>query len=486
MEERQKTTSELPPAGTFPNQLDHFIRHLGLQKSQLAKALGVSSTTLSLYIAGRRAVPDDRRVKCAELLHCRVEDLFPPPTFSFESGSYSHDNITTGYDPLRSPSFPVISRDVQEEDSKERNDAMRKQPRRLFLQQGINTARAAFLGSLSPQFADMELAERLTQALKKTSSIDEIFLQHLEATTRQNRKRFVLAKNSSEDIRSLSHDVSVHLTTLTSLLERPLFMRQPLCALAGETAQLLGDICFFERNADTANRYYDVAMEAAQEAQNEVLQAVIVGRRSFVPLYAGDTRLAFSLIQHALQLASHEASNEIRAWLSVVEAEAQAALGNEQACETALQHAEQWLDQHQDGISTCTFPTEPSYAPLNRQRLRGYKGACYLRLRLPQKAQPILRDSFASMNTTSLHRQSITLIDLAQTYALQGEVEAMTTYAAQALQALEQTRSPSVLQRFLALRQEVAPWQETTSLKQLDQHLVCIFPSLLPSGREHA
>ncbi|EFH80275.1 helix-turn-helix transcriptional regulator [Ktedonobacter racemifer] len=75
----KKKLSTLQPTGTFPNNLDRFICHLGLQKAQLAKELGVSPGTLSHYISGRRAVPDDRRIQFSKLLKQSVDDIFPAP-----------------------------------------------------------------------------------------------------------------------------------------------------------------------------------------------------------------------------------------------------------------------------------------------------------------------------------------------------------------------------------------------------------------------
>ncbi len=110
----------------------------------------------------------------------------------------------------------------------------------------------------------------------------------------------------------------------------------------------------------------------------------------------------------------------------------------------------------------------------------GYQGACYLRLRQPHKAQALLHPYLESSHAASQHRRSITLIDLAKTYALQGEMEEMYHYADQALCLLEQTRSPQVVQRMVGLRQELHQWQETACIKQLDEHLAAITQASTP------
>jgi tetratricopeptide (TPR) repeat protein len=212
---------------------------------------------------------------------------------------------------------------------------------------------------------------------------------------------------------------------------------------------------------------------------HEVLQAVILGRRSFLPLYSGNAPLAVSFLQKAHTLAANSASDVIRAWLMIVEAEAQATIGETEACCKALEQSEFLLHQSHPGYITCSFPSETIYAPFNVERLPGYKGACYLNLGQSQKAQSILHASMASAKHPSLHRQSITLIDLARAYAQQEELEEMYLYADQAIALLRQTKSPRVFQRVCSLRQELHSWQDTVSIKQLDQQLATISLSFI-------
>ncbi|GHO48580.1 helix-turn-helix transcriptional regulator [Ktedonospora formicarum] len=74
--QKKSARKQLAP-GAFPNRLDQLIRHRGLQKASFAQALGISNTTLSYYVTGRRAVPHDLRAKCAELLQRPVDEIFP-------------------------------------------------------------------------------------------------------------------------------------------------------------------------------------------------------------------------------------------------------------------------------------------------------------------------------------------------------------------------------------------------------------------------
>lgn len=350
--------------------------------------------------------------------------------------------------------------------------------RREFLQIVVSSTGMASTSASQnePPLTDHELFERLLKALKKPSAVDDLFLTHLETVTRANRKRFVLSKSSIQDIVSMYQDTSAHLRTITQLLEHPLPLSSytHLCSLAGETTQLIGDIFFHRGENEMAEHSYNTAMQAAMAAQNEVLQAVILGRKSFLPLYRGDATNTFPLLRQAHALAAHRASDSIRAWLLVIEAEVWAMTGNADACEKALEQAEFLLHRSTSGVSTCSFTLEALYAPLNDDRLLGYMGACYLRLRQPQKAQSLLHTYLASMHYASSHKQSVTLVDLAKTYALQGELEAMARYAGSAFCILEQTQSARVFERLMDLRRTVERWKDTTYVKQFDQQLATL------------
>jgi tetratricopeptide (TPR) repeat protein len=349
--------------------------------------------------------------------------------------------------------------------------------RREFLQ--IVASSTGMLSTSTSQDAnetDHELLERLAHALKKPSTVDTLFLSHLESVTKNNRKRFVLSKNSLQDIHSMYQDASAHLRSITQLLEHPLASSPyiQLCSLAGETAQLLGDILFHQGKDEEAERIYHMAMQAAATAHNEVLQAVILGRKSFLPLYRGEPTRALSFLRQAHLLSAHHASDAIRAWLLTIEAEAWATVGNTEACEEALMQSELLLHRATSKVSTCAFSVEPLYAPLNNERLLGYMGACYLRLHQPQKAQPLLHTYLASMRYASIHKQSITLVDLAKTYALQGDLEAMAHYVGSAYHLLEQTQSTRVFERLVDLRRLVGQWKDTIYVKQFDQQLATL------------
>lgn len=321
--------------------------------------------------------------------------------------------------------------------------------------------------------ADVALTERLISALKQPSKMEALFLDALETTNKTYRRHFVLAKSSLQAMQAFHRDVTAHVTTITHLLEQTSLpsVSQRLCALAAETTQLLGDIYFHEGESHVAAFHYDTALRLAREAHHAVLEAVIYGRKSFISLYKNDASRTLQILSHARVLAASTAADHVQAWLWVLEAEAQALYNERDACEQALDRSEFLLHRSHPGISTCSFDDS---APLTLHRLVSYRAACYVRLRQPEKAQPLLATYVASLKGNSLHKQAVTLVDLAKTYALQGELEAMSRYASQAVQCIAQSQSARAFQRLLQLRQDVDAWKDTQYIKQFDQQLMAL------------
>jgi hypothetical protein len=117
---------------------------------------------------------------------------------------------------------------------------------------------------------------------------------------------------------------------------------------------------------------------------------------------------------------------------------------------------------------------------LDRSRFTGYQGTCFKRLYNPEDpqtytflrtAQKALIDALTLLDPRRLQRRPALLIDLAGTYAQQGDVEAACGYATQALSIMTQIKSQTVSKRLLALRHRLEPWKDTGFIKNLDQQI---------------
>jgi tetratricopeptide (TPR) repeat protein/transcriptional regulator with XRE-family HTH domain len=356
--------------------------------------------------------------------------------------------------------------------------------RRQILQQMLGLTGSATLMPTS-KLLDLDILERLAKALQKPSRVDETILINLETTTKNNRRRFVISKSKSSARYNLLHEISGHLKTITQLLEysQPIHTYKRLCSLAGETSQLVGDILFNAGDSDIAEIYYNAALEAAKEGRNDILRAVILGRKSFIPIYGGDPQRALQFLQEAHTLTAQNASDIIRAWLSAVKGEAYANAHDANACLKVLENAELLLERKQPGAGSYGFTEEAAYAIFNLSRMLSYKGTCYVRLKQPEAAQAILREVLASAGPAHLQQKSITLVDLGMTYVQQDEISEACKYAGQALNIVEQTGSVRVLQRIRNLRRELRSWESTSYVKDLDEQFAAVLSSII-LGRE--
>jgi hypothetical protein len=90
-----------------------------------------------------------------------------------------------------------------------------------------------------------------------------------------------------------------------------------------------------------ARQFHQVAISAAQEGNNQALEAAAWGRISFTWTYSGNAPEALNCIREARRLATRSANTTVRTYLAAVEAEIQAILGDRVSCLQALHAAEE-------------------------------------------------------------------------------------------------------------------------------------------------
>jgi tetratricopeptide (TPR) repeat protein len=268
----------------------------------------------------------------------------------------------------------------------------------------------------------------------------------------------------------LLHYVQEQLAAVTTVLESspPPDIRVRLASIAGELAQIIGEILFDLKENYQAEQYYNVAIEAAKIAQNDVMQAVALGRKCFIPIYNHDAGRGLPYIERARALTKENAPNLTRAWLAAVEAEILANMAEEKRCRKALDNCESALKHAQPG--------ESSYARFSYPTLLGYKGICYIRLKQLHVAEKVLCEALTIIEPDRIRHKSIILVDLARTYMQQGEIEEACQYASQALVIILQVKSARVFQRVLNFRHMLQPWQRTMVVKHLDEEIASVYP----------
>jgi hypothetical protein len=225
-----------------------------------------------------------------------------------------------------------------------------------------------------------------------------------------------------------------------------------------------------------ARNFYRLAIAAAQEGGNQALEAVAWGRMSFTWTYSENPLEALRCIQEARRLADQNVNPTVQAYLAAVEAEIQAILGDAETCLKALEVAQRVEDRQ--------YAKEEMYwLHFDRSRLAGYQGICFKRLYQPadagtysflKEAQKALTDALTLLEPARIQRRPTFLIDLAGTYAQQKDVEGACGQAIQALSIMAQTKSQTAAKRLLTLQQELRPWKDTHSVKNLDGQIASL------------
>lgn len=425
----------------YPNYLKACIRRAGYKIQEVADEINMPRATLSDYIAGNRPVPRKYLEKIALLLRCDVEELVERP---------QGKRFTEEY---------VVKGDVQEIDQIDHTKNEKTFPLEI-------KKHSHFL------YAYQELKQPLWQQLRETfttfSFLDENALNSLEKVT-----KYYWQLRTKTAYRDLLSGFLGHLETIVQLLKypHPLLIQRRLCFLASETAQRIGSIYLDTNDYLTAFEYYKVAMDAAQEADHQILFALALGRMGALSIYNSQTQEIFSFrdaltsLERAQSIVLHYASPTILAWLTAIEAEVHAHMSNIDACSRALEKAEHWMQR------IC--PEEETYGvSFDSARLAGYKGACFLHFQKPLVVMASLKEASQFIDASATRQQSIIVADTAYAYVQMQEIEEACKMMRIVLRTAFQTKSGLLIQRIYRVRRELQPWETAQAVKDLDKQMV--------------
>ena len=107
----------------------------------------------------------------------------------------------------------------------------------------------------------------------------------------------------------------------------------------------------------------------------------------------------------------------------------------------------------------------------------GYKP---IQVLVPDNANCVvtIHNALELLDPTLMRRQPTYLADLASVDIRQGEIEEACERANQAVAIAVQIKSQMVTERLLTLRRELEPWKNMQHVKNLDEHLAPLLPTL--------
>jgi tetratricopeptide (TPR) repeat protein len=231
------------------------------------------------------------------------------------------------------------------------------------------------------------------------------------------------------------------------------------------TCQIIGEIYLDMNNVATAEAYQNLAIEVAREVAHDPLEALALGRKGFLSVYRQEYSESLPILQRACALAENTVTGKSKSWLTMMEAEAYSGLQSKDRCREALDKTEEISDQ--DGSSSTGEDRCWTGS------LIGYKGACYIRLHLPDEAQPLLRSALQELPTAEdpTRRKPLILTNLALTCVWQEEIEEACKVATQALLCSAQTKSSRAISGLRNFQKEVRQWKDVYCVKKFNKQL---------------
>jgi tetratricopeptide (TPR) repeat protein len=241
-------------------------------------------------------------------------------------------------------------------------------------------------------------------------------------------------------------------------------MHQQLCALSSNLSQLAGEIFFDRHEYESAKSCYVFAASIAKEAKAYDLWSCALVRHSFTAIYDDPVRYedALPILQGAWHIARRgDSSLPTRYWVSAVEAEAQAGIGNLMACQDALERANGVLAIQQ---------SSPAWTRFDSSRLPALRGTCFLRLEQSNLAVPALEEGLSQF-TKPGRKRGMVLTDLATAALQQREVEKACAYLNQVLDIVALGSSGFLRGNIENVRRQLEPFAGSASVSTLDQRM---------------
>ncbi len=238
-----------------------------------------------------------------------------------------------------------------------------------------------------------------------------------------------------------------------------------LLSLGAQLSELRGWLAFDMADHRAARTHFKEGLQGAHEAADEALGSYILGYLSILATYSGEPQEGLAFAEASQSRAQRVATETTRSWLATVEAEAWASLRAVSATEWALERAETTLNK-------AKREDDPSWIyHYGQAGLKSAVGTCYLLLGQTERARAAMGEAISFSRTREVREQALYLTRMAATYVLDEEIEEACRLANNALVVAQDTSSDRALERVLELREQLEPWSDTESVKELDGSL---------------
>jgi tetratricopeptide (TPR) repeat protein len=265
--------------------------------------------------------------------------------------------------------------------------------------------------------------------------------------------------------------IAVHLSDPLALGQRGALSR-----IAAEGAALAGWLGFTMDQPGAARAYLSFARDAARDADDPLLHAVVLGSVSFLhsaPAHGhrAASPVALRLLAQTDALLPTHAPALIRSWAAARLAEEHAAAGNADTSARFMDRAEALLPEAPSTERTglLFYDVGGFFLGWGQPRIDGYRGLVESLNGQPERAARTLTAALAA--TPNDRDRVVVRADLARAYIQLGEPEHASAVALEAVDGAEAMGFDLGLDRLRGVAAELAPWNRLPGARQLVERL---------------
>jgi transcriptional regulator with XRE-family HTH domain len=306
--------------------------------------------------------------------------------------------------------------------------------------------------------------ERMLYAQERPGATDAAALNQYAVLNTELWKAYATATSKTAMLPAVRRQLGALTASLRSARTEAIHRR--LCGSVSDLFQLCGEILFDADQYTDAAHCYTLAVTAAKGADAFDLWACALTRHAFIAVYERQ----FTDAAPMLELAATVSQRGDRAlstgyWVQTVLAQALAGLGDLNGCQHALDTAE-----HVNDLGGSVH--NGGWLRFDGSRLAEERGACYIQLRQPDLAEPILLDALDQ--GPSLRRRGGVLTDLAMAGVQRRDPDQVVMYASAALDLARHTHSGVIGHRLTHLRQHLTPLRADGHIRHLSRQITTL------------
>lgn len=269
--------------------------------------------------------------------------------------------------------------------------------------------------------------------------------------------------------RDLSDAVTAHLrmANLKHAAAWDPIAQQIIAAGVSEIAGFAGWLHWDMRDLGSARAFYSTAVKAATSTGNSTLTAYMLGSLATLSVYEGSPAEGIAILRRAATQLGPGCPAIAVAWLSSLEAVAQAGAQKEHATWEALERA----DQAVQSIAADGPVPWPWVFQFDHEKVARHRLTCAVRLHRPEIAISAADDAVGFLRAGHAKQRGLLQLDLAEAHLQGSEIEEAFRVAIEAIELGRRVHSGRVLARARKFRQHFNGSHTAPIVREFDDHI---------------